>query len=78
MRVAAATLLELEGSKAASTKEALETVVASLPGAGLKEALARVSDAREKRVLPPGVAGPTLFHLIEVARAMRARVSALS
>lgn len=77
LRASAATLLELEGKKAPAPKEALETVVASMPGEALKDALARLSEAREKRALPPGTAGATLFGLIEIARAMRARVNAL-
>lgn len=84
LRSCAAALLELEGSSADSPKAALERVAASLSQAvtehevGWAEALSRVSEARREGMLPSGVAGPTLFGLIELARAMQSRASALS
>jgi predicted nucleotidyltransferase len=79
LRSCAATLLELEGHQAESPKEALRQVASSLPD-GLVHAndISRISEAREKQRLPPGVAGPTLFHLIELARKMWLRADALS
>jgi predicted nucleotidyltransferase len=77
LRACAATLVELEGQPAGSAREALQRVAAALPGSGAEESLARLSEAREQRVLPAGVAGPTLFHLIELAEAMRDRAGRL-
>lgn len=79
LRSCAATLLELEGTKSGSPKEALEQVAASAPGGSTRaEEVARISQARQERTLPPGLAGPTLFHLIELARLMWMRARALS
>jgi predicted nucleotidyltransferase len=79
LRSCAATLLELEGMPADSPKQALQQVAASLPegAAGIDE-IARISEAREVKMLAPGVAGPTLFQLIELAQSMRIRSEALS
>lgn len=79
LRSCAATLLELEGRPVESPKEALYQVAASLPdGAERAEEISRISEARQERTLPPGVAAPTLFHLIELARSMRTRTDDLS
>lgn len=79
LRSCAATLLELEGVPVDSAKEALHQVAASLPnGAERAEEVSRISEARQKRTLTPGVAAATLFHLIELTRAMRTRADALS
>ena len=79
LRSCAATLLELEGRPVESSKEALFQVAASLPdGARQAEEISRLSEARQERTLAPGVAAPTLFHLIELARSMRIRADALS
>ena len=78
LRSCAATLLELEGIAAPSPKEALEQISASLPGAEKRnEELQLVSEARQSRTLPAGVAAPTLFHLIELARLMWERAATL-
>jgi predicted nucleotidyltransferase len=73
LRACASTLLELEGSPAASPKEALETVSASAADGSLK----LLSEARLRRALPNDVAAPLVFHLIDLARAMSARAAAL-
>lgn len=79
LRACAATLLELEGTPASSPKEALLQVAASVPdGAQRIGEIALISEARETKTLAPGVAPPTFFHLIELARAMRSRAEALS
>lgn len=79
LRSCAATLLELEGKSVESHKEALHQVATSLPaGAGRAEEISRISEARQERTLAPGVAAPTLFHLIELARLMWTRADALS
>jgi predicted nucleotidyltransferase len=78
LRSCAAALLELEGRPAESAKEALRQVAASLPdGAARAEGISRISEARQEQTLAPGVAAPTLFHLIELARSMRTRADAL-
>jgi len=78
LRSCAATLLELEDQPAGSPKEALERMVASLSEPGWEKALSHLSEARERRVLPRGVAGPTLLRLIELTRRMRARAEMLA
>ncbi len=78
LRACAATLLELEGQPAPSPKEALARVAGSLGQAGSDGALANLSVARERRLLPPGVAAATLFRLIELAQRMSARAARLA
>ena len=65
LRACAAALLDLQSMPASSPKEALENIVASLPGNDWKETLEHVSAARENRLLAPGLAGPTLLRLID-------------
>lgn len=78
LRSCAATLLELEGLTAPSSKEALEQISSSLPGAEKRnEELHLVSEARQRQTLPAGAAALTLFHLIELARLMWVRAAAL-
>src|ERR1044071_6891589 len=79
LRSCAAALLELEGRRAESPKEALHQVAASLPdGAKWAEELSRIPEARQKQMIAPGLAAPTLFHLIELSRSMWTRAAALS
>jgi hypothetical protein len=74
LRASAAALLELEGTPVTSGKEALEQIAASLPeGTERTRDLDLVSEARQRRSLPTGLAGPVLLHLIELARAMLQR-----
>lgn len=78
LRSCASTLLELEGAPAASAKEALEQVSASLPdGPARAEDIQLISEARQRHALPSGVAAPALFHLLELARAMWGRAAGL-
>jgi predicted nucleotidyltransferase len=76
LRACARLLLLLEGKPPVSPKAALEQMAA--PDSTLLQALQRVHEAREKRFLPPGEAGPAIFALIELAARMRARAKALS
>ena len=79
LRSCAASLLELEGRPAASPKEALQQVAASLPdGPAREEEISLISEARDRKALAPGVAAPTFFHLIELARSMWKLANALS
>jgi predicted nucleotidyltransferase len=77
LRSCAATLLELEGVSVQSAKQALEQFASSLPEATLGHDLHLLSEARQRQNLQPGVAAPTLLHLIELARKMWARAAAL-
>ena len=52
-------------------------MVAELADAALADSLQDMSAAREERQLPPGKAGPTLIHLIELTRRLRERVERL-
>jgi predicted nucleotidyltransferase len=72
LRSAAAALLDLENTPAASAKEALERVAAP------RKAVAELSEAREKRLLPPGESAAAVFSLLEVAEEMLARLSRIA
>lgn len=79
LRACGATLLDLEGQPANSPKEALQLVAGSLKDVAISaEEISRISEARERRVLAPGTAAPTLFHLIDLAHAMWKRALTLS
>lgn len=78
IRACAASLLELEGEAPGSPKEALRRFTESLGEPGWGEILAQLSQARETRVLPPGVAGETLLRLIELTQRLRERARRLS
>lgn len=76
VRVAAATLLELEGHRPGSPREAFLALAGEAGEAG-GEAAARLSQAREKLRLPPGAATATLFALLDLLQSMRRRTDAL-
>ncbi|MEO7404629.1 MAG: nucleotidyltransferase domain-containing protein [Burkholderiales bacterium] len=73
MRSSAAAILSLEGKPAGSPKEALERVVADLPGSDWAGVLKQVSQAREEGVLPAGVAPALTLKLIELGTLLRHR-----
>jgi predicted nucleotidyltransferase len=77
LRSCAATLRELEGQPTTSPKEALARVASSLSVPEWQETLAHLSEAREQQRLPSGVAGLTVFRLIDLAQRIRARVDTL-
>jgi predicted nucleotidyltransferase len=77
LRSCAGTILELQDRRAANSRAALEIVAAELED-GYGEALARLSEARETRTLPPGVAAATLGRLIDLAASLRRRVDGLA
>jgi hypothetical protein len=77
LRTAAASLLELEGQRATSPREAL-VQVASAFGPEWTSIVARLSEAREGKLLDPGVPSDTLLRLIELAGRMRARARQLA
>lgn len=75
LRAAAATLLELEGGGTLPPKEALAHVAGSLDGESHAQAVRQLSEARERRILPPGAAPNLVLALIELAGGMHARAS---
>lgn len=75
LRSSAATLREFQGQAVGSSKAALESFVQAGGDSSLNEALRRVSEAREQRLLPTGVAGPTVLKLIDIARSLRTQIS---
>jgi predicted nucleotidyltransferase len=77
LRSAAATLSELQGKPVQSGKEALDSFVKRTPNNAWHEVLPRLSQARETRLLPPGVAGPTMQHLFEIACELRSEITKL-
>lgn len=74
LRASAAALLELEGKGARPPKEALQEVA----GPAEADLLRHLSETREAQHLPPGVAGPTLLAMAELARALYDRAALLS
>ena len=77
LRSCAATILELEGHAAASPKEALEQMILPLADSGWRETVGHLSEARETRRLQAGVAGKTLFRLMELTELLLTRVGNL-
>jgi predicted nucleotidyltransferase len=77
LRTAAASLLELQGRSAASPKAALRELVAGLGEPQWEATLARMSEARERVVLPPGQAAETLLAVIALAGRLRAHLRSL-
>jgi len=78
LRACAATLLDLQGTPAASGKEALATVTTALlntPAAS--DLMDRISQARQTRAMPAGSAGATFQTLLELAHDMWAQANAL-
>jgi hypothetical protein len=78
LRSCAATLLELEGQPLAPPREALQRVVASFGEPGWDEALAHISEARQREPLSPDVADATLLRMIDLAGRLLARVNVLA
>lgn len=76
LRTLAAVLLGLEGTPAASPREALRTLAAGA-GPGAAEAVERMSEAREEGFLPPGIAARTLLGLLDLAGRLRDRAEAV-
>jgi predicted nucleotidyltransferase len=76
LRSCAATLLELRGQPVSSSKAALEKVVQSSGNSSWSEVLLRISEVREQRLLAPGVAGPCLLKLVDIAQTIRVQLSA--
>jgi predicted nucleotidyltransferase len=77
LRSCAATILELEGKPAPSTKEALEQILPA-EDPGWHDVINHLSQARQTRTLGAGVAGKTLFRLMELTELLLSRVSKLA
>ena len=77
LRAAAASILELEGRGTLAPKEALYTFVHDLGPSDFVDLLPHLSEARERRVLPPGRASDLLFTTAELAGALHHRAMAL-
>lgn len=77
IRSCAATLLELRGNQVKSGSEALAAFIRQTAENDWQEVLPRISEAREQRLLPPGVAAKTLQQLIDIAAALRQHLNAL-
>lgn len=86
LRAAAGTLLELEGQKVNSPKEALENLTQMLvkggqlvgDAKGWQQSLQQITEARTTTMLPPGIAAPLLFRLLELGQQMLLRLDHLS
>jgi predicted nucleotidyltransferase len=77
LRSAAATLRELEGQPRLAPREALARVVESFGDARLTDAVAQISLARERGVLPPGRAREDVLALADLAGRMHERAARL-
>ena len=77
LRASAASILELEGRGTLAPKEALYTFVHDLGPSDFIDLLPHLSEARERRVLPPGQAADLLFTTAELASALHDRAMAL-
>lgn len=77
LRTSAAAILELEGRGVMAPKEALAALVGELQRPDLTSLLPQLSEAREQRALPSGEAASILYGMLELARALQRRASAL-
>lgn len=77
LRAFAAALLELEGGRVETPKAALEHVAVELKVPEAGSLLQHVSDARETRILPPGVAASTMIGLLGLTGALLERANHL-
>jgi predicted nucleotidyltransferase len=78
LRVSAAEILELEGGPALAPRDALAKITEGWSAPSRDAVLAAISEAREKRHLEPGAAGPVLLGLVDLADYLHRRVARLS
>jgi predicted nucleotidyltransferase len=78
LRSAAAAILDMEGKRAASPKEALETFAGGLGGDSWNQVLQSLSQAREAQFLAPGVAAASALDLMALTEKMRDHVERLT
>jgi len=77
LRSCAATILELEGQPAPSPREALEQIVRG-EDSGWHDVLHHLSQARQTRTLEAGVAGKTLYRVMELTELLLSRIGKLA
>jgi predicted nucleotidyltransferase len=77
LRSCAATILELQGQPAPSPREALEQILQG-EDSGWQDVLNHLSQARQTRKLESGVAGKTLFRVMELTDLLFSRVGKLA
>ena len=77
LRSCAATILELESHPASSPKEALEKILSSLGDPAWHEVASHLSEVRETGRLQAGIAGKTVFRLMNLTELLLSRVSNL-
>jgi len=77
LRTAATTMRDLEGKEPLAPKEALYAFVHDLGNSDFVELMPHLSEARERRVLPPGRGADLLFSALELARELHRRSQAL-
>jgi len=75
LRAAAAAVLELEGERVASGRDALARFIGHLPESDWREVLDTISAAREDASLPARTAAPSLLRIIELAEHLRRAVT---
>lgn len=78
LRSAAATLLELEGKVAGSSREALQVIAQEKGEPAWLTALELLSQVRESRSLPPGKAAEVMFVLMAMCQHLRQRLNQLA
>ena len=78
LRVAAATILELEGRTVGSPKDALASLSTAMGDDKWVPTLELISAARESCLLPAGKAVPVMFELMAMTKAMSERVEGLA
>jgi predicted nucleotidyltransferase len=78
LRSSAATLLELQGTPAASSQQALERIGSDLALADWPQTLASLSATQESRLAAPGEAPRLFFQVLHLACRMHSRAEALS
>jgi hypothetical protein len=78
LRVSAAEILELEGGPALAPRDALAAITEGWSAPNRETVLAAISEAREKRHLEAGAAGPVLLGLVDLADYLHRRAARLS
>ncbi len=77
LRAAALTLLELEGTAAATSKEAFGRIAGEIDAKRAERLLPEISRARESASVTPGAGAETVLLLVDVALAIGVRVERL-
>jgi predicted nucleotidyltransferase len=75
LRACAYSLLQLEGRKPASPREALLETVRDLDGPRWQDLVDGITQARQQGDLPPGLGGNLVFEVLELIRRLRDRLA---